>query len=198
MPQVLLHLDHEAADEIQRDGVGQAGKIAVAFETQGVEGVAMPGRHLVAAHRLQQLVAFRNIVREGAVGAVGQAHLLHQPLPQGVVSLAGQMVEPVVIADHVMGSDHHGLIVGIRGRPSRAKHRRNGDLAFASQGPQRGERLLILREDIARDPRDLIDQARRLRIVPGTNAARAACQRLECNKSSTSPSNTRSIRSIGR
>ena len=51
--QVLLHFDHESADEIQRKGVAQAGKIAVAFEAQGVEGVAMPGRHLVAAHGLQ-------------------------------------------------------------------------------------------------------------------------------------------------
>ena len=53
MPQVLLDLNHEAADEIQGDGVGQAGEIAVALEALGVEGIAMPGRDLVAAHGLQ-------------------------------------------------------------------------------------------------------------------------------------------------
>ena len=40
-----------------------------------------------------------------------------------------------------------------------------------AKAAKRGKRILILGEDIARDPRDLIDQARRLRIVPGTNAA---------------------------
>ena len=108
---------------------------------------------------------------KGRSAAVGQAHLLDQLLPQGVVGLAGQMVEPIVIADHVMGADQHGLIVGVRGGPGRAEHRRNGNLAFRGQRAERGERLLVLGEDIARDPADLIDQARRLRIVPGTNAA---------------------------
>ena len=170
--QVLLHFDHEAGDEIQGDGVSQAGKIAVALEAQGVEGVAVPGRHLVAAHGLQQFVAFRNVVREGATCAVGQAHLLDQLLPQGIIGLARQMVEPVVIAHHVMGADCYRLIVGIRGRPRRAEHRRNGNFAVRGQGPKRGERILVLGQYVVGNLGDLIHHARRLRIVPGASTAR--------------------------
>ena len=136
---------------------------------------------------------------KGRSAAVGQAHLLDQLLPQGVVSLAGQMVEPVVVADHVMGADQHGLIVGIRGGPGRAEHRRNGNLAFRGQGAERRERLLILREDIARDPGDLIDQARRLRIVPGTNAAGRPASGWSATGPARRPATPgRSVRSAGR
>ena len=98
---------------------------------------------------------------KGRSPAVGQAHLLDQLLPHRAVSLAGQMVEPIVIANHVMGADQHRLIVGIRGGTGRAEHRRNGNLAVRSQGPERGQRLLILGKDITADLGDLIDQARR-------------------------------------
>ena len=171
VPQVPFDLDHEAADEVQRQGVAEAGKVAVAFKAQGIEAVAVPGRHLVAAHGLQEFVAFRNVVREGAVRAVGQAHLFHQLLPQGIIGRAGQVVKPIVIADHVMRADGHRLSVGVGGGPRGAKHRRNGDFAFRRQGAERGERLLVLGKDIARDPVDLVDQPRGKRGVPGTGLA---------------------------
>ena len=78
-----LDLGGKAADQLDDQGIAEAGGVAVALEAQRVVEVAVAGRHLVAAHRLQQARRSRQC-REETAGRADWSAPGDRPASRGV------------------------------------------------------------------------------------------------------------------
>src|SRR5687767_1970254 len=110
--QVELDLTPEAAEQLHNDRVAETGGVPVSLEVERVKLVAVPREHLMTTQRRQELVALGWLVRKRRSGRIDQAHLCASALADGSEVVAGEMEEPVVIADHVVNSNGHRRRLG--------------------------------------------------------------------------------------
>ena len=171
-PQVFrFDLLQKASEQFDGECIANTAGIAVFGKAEGIEDVAVTGEDAMAAEGIGQLFAFGCFVRERAIVRTGETQVMGHFMPQQVVTSAGQVQRPIVIADHIMRADRDRHFVVVGHRLTITARERHGHEAFGGEGPQLANDLDILTEDFAGDAADHFDAGGRLQIAPGADIA---------------------------